>query len=538
MKTKRNTSFVKQAMFLSVSGVIVRIIGLLYGIVLTNTIGDLGNGYYSSAYNIYSIVLMICSYSIPMAISKIMSEKAAMGEHRIAHRVFQCSLIYVVIVGGIASLLIFFFAPYIVDVKESALAMRILAPTIFFSGILSAFRGFFQAQKSVVPTAVSQLIEQIFNAFFSVGSAYFLTKIYLDHASEKVTAEYGAAGGAVGTGFGVLAGLLFLLFVYVVYKPVYRKRLSSGKQTSITYKETFRIIFLIISPVIISTCIYNICTVVDMKFFYGILEWKDMDTNTIAKLYGIFSRKFFPLANLPIALASSMVAAVVPQISMSKALNDHPAIHHKIHNAVQYSMLFIIPCAFGLAVLADPIITFLFPNSDNTTYYLLLFGIVYIIFTGLSTVFNGVLQGLGRVDVPMKNAAISLIIHIVVLLPLLIFTELNIYAVLIAISIYALCITFLNYRAIKKTSNYIQERKKTFVIPILASGIMSIVVFVVNRIMSYLLANAGKNDRILAGGILFVTIPLAAVIYFAIVLKFCFDKEQMKRIPFISKFIR
>ena len=165
-----------QAGILAIAGVISRIIGLLYRSPLTAIIGDEGNGYYSTAYNFYGIVLLISSYSIPSAISKILSGKIAVKEYRNAHKIFRSALIYVAIVGFLGALLLFFGADFLV-VGRSATVLRFFAPTIFIFGFLGVLRGYFQAHRTMVPTSISQLIEQLFNAI--VSAALVFVEVYL-----------------------------------------------------------------------------------------------------------------------------------------------------------------------------------------------------------------------------------------------------------------------------------------------------------------------------------------------------------------------
>ena len=159
-----------QAGILAIAGVISRIIGLLYRSPLTVIIGDEGNGYFSTAYNFYGIVLLISSYSIPSAISRILSGKIAVKEYRNAHKIFRSALIYVAIVGFLGALLLFFGADFLV-VGRSATVLRFFAPTIFIFGFLGVLRGYFQAHRTMVPTSISQLIEQLFNAIVSITGA-------------------------------------------------------------------------------------------------------------------------------------------------------------------------------------------------------------------------------------------------------------------------------------------------------------------------------------------------------------------------------
>ncbi len=143
---------------------------------MVDIIGDEGFGYYDSAYAAYSIILLISSYSIPSAVSKVIAQKLALREYRNAHRIFRCAFVYVLVVGGIASLFVFFGAGLLVEMESAILPLRVLAPTIFLSGILGVFRGYFQAHKTMVQTSVSQILEQLANAGVSIGMAYVMVQ--------------------------------------------------------------------------------------------------------------------------------------------------------------------------------------------------------------------------------------------------------------------------------------------------------------------------------------------------------------------------
>ena len=202
------SSFVKQAGILAAAGIICRIIGLLYRSPLTGIIGETGNGYYAPAYRYYQMILLISSYSIPSAVSKVISQRLATHQYKNAQRIFHCSIIYVVVVGGIASLFAFFGADFLIP-GRAAMVLRTLAPTIFFSGLLGVLRGYFQANRSMVQTSVSQILEQILNAAVSMLAAWGLMQIFAGE-DELTCAAWGAVGSAVGTGVGVLIALAFM----------------------------------------------------------------------------------------------------------------------------------------------------------------------------------------------------------------------------------------------------------------------------------------------------------------------------------------
>jgi len=223
-KDTKETNVLAQASILMVAGIVTRIIGVLYRSPVTSIIGDEGNGYYSIAVNIYTMILLISSYSIPMAVSKVVSAKMAIHQYKIAHKVFKCALIYVLVIGGIASLITFFGASVLIPSNQPKAipVLRILAPTIFFSGFLGVFRGYFQAHRTMIPTSLSQIVEQVANAVISIGAAVFFIHAFAGGDADKIPV-FGAMGSAAGIGAGVITGLLFMLFIYSCNKKYFKK---------------------------------------------------------------------------------------------------------------------------------------------------------------------------------------------------------------------------------------------------------------------------------------------------------------------------
>lgn len=509
---KKSNGFVMQAGILAVAGILCRIIGILYRSPLTGIIGDEGNGYYSSAYNIYVIILLVSSYSIPSAISKVIAEKLALKEYKNANRVFKCALLYVLVVGGIASLLTFFCADFLVQ-ENSAAVLRIFAPTIFLSGILGVLRGYFQAHGMMLPTSVSQIVEQLLNAAVSIGAAlWFVSMVELE--SDTTRAVYGAAGSAVGTGMGVLVALLFMGSIYLLNRGVIRRRIKKDRtHVEASYREMLKVIISMVTPIILSTFIYNFSTSLNQTIYTRILSGvQGLTEAEIAKLYGVFAGKAVVISNIPIALASAMSAAVIPAVSASFAVGDKKQVRHKIAEAVQTTMLVSIPAAVGLAVLARPIMMLLFPQKESLEQAsLLLLSIsITVIFYALSTITNGVLQAVGKVNIPVVNALLALVVQTIVLVCLLLYTDSNLYALSAAMVVYSFLMCVLNQIAIRRALKYKQEYGKTFFKPFLAAVLMGITAYGVYEGIYYLLA---VNVIALAAAIL-----VAALVYFIAVM--------------------
>ncbi|MFR4440919.1 MAG: oligosaccharide flippase family protein, partial [Hungatella sp.] len=202
-----SSNFIIQGSILAIAGIIVRLIGMLYRIPLAEKIGDEGIGYYSSAYSVYSILLIMSSYSLPVAVSKMVAARLANHQYRNAERILRASLFYATIVGAIGAAALWFGADLFADAIKmpySSYALRTLAPTIWIMAYLGVLRGYFQGHSTMVPTAVSQVFEQVVNAVISILAAGALfqmgTVSNLVYESAEYSYAFGAAGGTIGTG--------------------------------------------------------------------------------------------------------------------------------------------------------------------------------------------------------------------------------------------------------------------------------------------------------------------------------------------------
>ena len=215
LMSEKKRNFLIHGSILAMAGILVRIIGMLYRIPLVNIIGSEGNGIYSAAYNVYNIMLVLSAYGLPMAVSKLVSARFAQKQYKNAAQIFRCALTTAICTGGVAALILFFGAGFIEGVfykgvSGIAIPLRILAPTIFIVAILGVMRGFYQGQENMIPTAVSQLAEQIVNAAVSIIAGYILVNTFKNSANASA---YGAAGGTLGTAVGALTALVFLVIL-------------------------------------------------------------------------------------------------------------------------------------------------------------------------------------------------------------------------------------------------------------------------------------------------------------------------------------
>lgn len=533
-KKSAKNNFIMQAGILAVAGIISRIIGLLYRSPLHSVIGDLGLGFYQSAYTFYTIVLLISSYSIPAAVSKVIAQKLAVKEYRNAHRIFRCALGYVLVVGGAASLFLFFGAGLLVE-EAAVPVLRTFAPTVFIYGMLGVLRGYFQAHKSMAQTSVSQVLEQVANAVVSVGAAYLLIKNTMgtlempaEETEQILRATRGAIGSALGTGVGVLMALLFMFAVYRLNKSFIDRRIRYDRHPEVdSYRDILKMITMVVTPFVLSTAIYNLNDTIN-NAVYTNLKVRELDTVGAYSGWGVLSGQALTISKIPIAFASAMAAAMIPTVAQLIAARNVEGAKDKIGVAVKTTMIISIPCAVGLFVLARPVTCLLFPAntqaSEDLATGLLMALAISIIFYALSTLNSQILQGLGKMNVPIVNAAIALGVQTVVVVALLFFTKLDLYSVVIANIIYSGIMCALNQLAVRKAIGYRQEIMRTFVIPLLASAFMGAVAWAVYE--GLLLMT--KSPRIAV----IPAILIGAAAYFALLILFRgVTEEELRGFP-------
>jgi stage V sporulation protein B len=480
---KKQNNFIIQGSILAIASLLSRIIGLLYRVPMTNIIGDEGMGYYNIAFQIYNLALIISSYSMPLAVSKLVAAYCVKKEYKSSYRVFRAAMIIAGLSGLIISLVVYFGADFFAGVvfksPRSAIPLRMVAPNIFLMAIIGTLRGYFQGKNTMMPTSASQLLEQIVNAFVSVFAAYNF--MVANSASEDISA-YGAAGGTLGTVLGSCSALLFLGFVYFAYRPIIKKQIRRDTMSPVEdYPSIFNMLLLTIAPVILSQTVYQLSGVIDNAIFGNIMHAKGFSSDQNSALLGIYSSKYNLLVNVPVAIASAIAASMVPAIVRARVQGANKEVKSKIHVAIKFNMIIAIPSAVGMTVLARPILNMLFPTKDENSAQLairlLMIGSIAIVFYALSTISNAVLQGINKMNIPVKHSAISLVIHIVIVAGLLKFTDMKTYALVVGNITFPLVVCILNWISIGKLLRYRQELLQSFIIPTICSFIMGIIAF-------------------------------------------------------------
>lgn len=533
-RKKQASNFVIQGSILAAASIIVRLIGIAYRIPMVNIIGDEGMGYYGTAFNVYNIALLLSSYSLPLAVSKMVSARLAGKQYRNAERIFKSALFYATVVGAAAAAIIWFgadfFAREVFFMPYASFALKTLAPTVWIMAYLGVFRGYFQGRGTMVPTAASQIFEQIINAIVSVAAGSILfnealkTEILKEETGSGLSNAWGAAGGTIGTGAGALTALLFLLLLFFLCRSSFLrqvKRDRSGRLES--YGTILRVLFFTVVPVILSSVIYNVNSVLDN----GILAYNFSTTGRTEEftaLWGIYTGKYHLLINVPMAMSNALSSSLIPSISQAAAVGDRRMMRARTAMAIRFSCIIAIPSTVGLTVLAGPVNNLLFSGDNSVAIQMTIYGSLAVVFYSISTVTNAVLQGIDKMRLPIIHALISLVLHLAALELFFYGFDLGIYSMVYANILFAVFMCILNAVSLKKHLKYRQEIRKTILLPAAASAVMGAAAFGAYQLF-YRVCGSNLISTVFS-------ILLAILVYGVLLIKFgCLDQDELRRMP-------
>lgn len=538
-RNEKKHNFIVQGSILAIAGILCRIIGMLYRLPLVDIIGTKGNGYYTSAYSIYNILLIISSYSLPTAISKIVSTRLSENRPQDARRALKVAFIYSTIIGAAMFSVMFFGAEHIATSMRKpfiSYVLMTLAPTVWIMAYLGILRGYFQGTGNMMPTAVSQILEQVINAFVSIVMAKILfsygERANILYGEEEYSYSFGAAGGTIGTGAGALIALLFFIIIYFLYgreisEPDENDRRRRSKES---YGSLTIALFSTLLPILLSSFVYNVNTVIDDFIFSNLMDYFGMAASVVM-LWGIFG-EYRIIFNIPVAISNSMSSSVIPSLTKAVISKDRKLVIQKINLSIKFTMLIAIPACVGMIALAKPICAFLFPSEKSGVLVnVLMIGSPAVVFYSLSTITNGILQGLGHLREPLINSVIGLVFHVIILIGLM-FISPGIYAVMVATIAMAVIVCLLNMSCIRKHVRFRQNYLKTYFIPLLISLIMGAASMGIYKLFLKVLPESMTVGRVWTGVLLCICIGIGLLIYFILLFVIHpFTAEELVEMP-------
>lgn len=455
-KTSTKQTFLQGALVLAVANVVVKIIGAIFRIPLTNLIGKTGMGYFNSAYLIYSFLYVLATAGIPVAISRIVASKCAVGKYREAKKTFRVALTLLFVMGLFFSLLMGFgarvFCDRILGNSGAYWSVVILSPAVFAVAIMAAFRGYYQGLQNMIPTAVSQIIEAAGKLLIGYGMAAYVLSL---GASLQV-----AAGAAIsGVTLGTLLGLLYTVFVNGWYRGgITKQMLQQDAGRAKSWKSTLKEVVMVAVPITIGSAVMSFTSAIDGIISLNRLQSAGFSEIQANDLFGIYTSYSQTLFNFPIAVLGALDICVIPVVAAAFSLRDQRKVDRSIASAFRICTLVSIPCSLGLLAMARPVLNLLYASTADADLQvaaklLQMLGVAVFLVSAV-TLTTAVLQALGRMMTPIKTMAIGGVVKIICSFFLVGTPQVNIYGAPIGtILCYGLILT-LNMIAIIKTTKF------------------------------------------------------------------------------------
>ena len=527
-KSKKE-GFMQGVVTLMFSQVLIKILGLVYTLYLTNRegFGDKGNGICASGYQIYALLLTISSIGVPSAISKLVSERVAVGDNKGAHRIFKIAFATFAVIGLVGSLLLFFGANVIANkwlqIPDAEMTLVALSPAIFFVTVASVMRGYFNGRQKISVGAKSQTLEQVFKTLLTIIVVEVVAIL------SNVSTEWMAAGANLATTLATFLGFSYLFLYY----RTERKEIASEIKNTVNYKyervsEIIKKILFVSIPITLTAIMSSINKNVDS--FTVVRNLKTfMPEDQATALYGILGGKVDTLTSLPLAINVAFATALVPAISAAKAKKDDKTITEKTSFSLLVSMLIGLPCTVGMFIFAQPILNLLFPNANDGALILQISSLT-IIFTILDQTINGALQGYGKLMIPTISLATGVLVKFILNITLIPNPNFGIYGAAIgsvACHMVAFCIAI---TALQKNIKLNLTFLKFVIKPIISTAIMGVCSY-----FTYLTLKGIIIERLAT----IIAIIVATIIYIlsVIVLKI-FTKEELKMMPAGEKIVK
>ena len=527
---QKGASFMKNVLILMFAQVSVKLLGLIYRLVITNAegFGNTGLGYYSTGYQIYSLLLALSSIGIPSVVSKMVSERIAIGDNKGAQRIFKISMTFFVSLGLAFSLLLFFaaepIATLVFNVPDVKYVMQVLAPAIVFVAASAVFRGYFAGQNDMKPTSASQILEQFFNCVLSITFVYALI------GKEPYIM---AAGGNLSSTLAIIITFFYLILYYKRRKLKVNKKQVSPERNK-TNGQLLKSILAMSIPITISSVISVVNPIIDSStvsrciqtaFASIITGGKEALEAYAMNMTGILA-KMDTLVGLPVAINVAFSTALTPAIAAAIAKKDYKTASKRLSFSLFASLIIVLPCAAGFIALAQSILNLIYPTASDGASILMLYSIS-MIFIALSQTINGGLYGLNKTKTPAIALAVGALIKFILNIVLISNPNIGIIgagisSIVCQIVAFTICFTSLR-KSIKLNLNF----KDNIIKPIISALTMGVLVYFIDLGLSKVInANIATIISILCGVLIYLVM---------ILLTKSLKKEDILMIPFGSK---
>ena len=515
-----NSKFLKGTMILTISSIIVKVIGSLNWIILSRVLGGEGIGLYQMGFPIYLMAITVSSAGVPVAISIITSEKLANKDYRGAKRVFNVSLRLLLISGLVFSSALLFGADFLINqhiIRDARAYYSIiaLAPAVFFVTFLASFRGYLQGWQIMTPTATSEVVEQLVRV---------ITMLVFADLFMPYGLAYAAGGASMGAGAGAFCALLVLMWFYRRLKRRLHEEIEA-QDDSIPQESAGHIIKRLLKlalPVSLTSLMLPIGANLDLLIVPQRLEVAGFDVRHATELFGYLTGMAVPLVNLATIFTAAMTISLVPSISESRTLERFDAIRDKIRLAFRVAMIITFPCFMGLFFLAEKVAALIY-NAPGAAGAIQTMS-VGILFLGMHQISTGILQGLGKTAIPVINMILACLVKVVMSWWLTAIPLLGIKGASMATVADFAVTAIINMGFIYKYTGFTFSLG-SLLKPLLAAGVMGAVIYAV----------LGITEQLGMWCVLFAMVAAVPSYALALLAFGGLTKEDLENIPFVGR---
>lgn len=527
MKKTIGQSFIKGTFILIFANILVKIIGAIYKLPLTNLIGKEGIGIFSVAYNIYTALFVISTAGLPAAISKMVSEANALGRTREVKKIFHVALSFFSVIGAICTGVLIIFADYFTaELAGNSMAyysVLCIAPALFFTAVASIVRGYYQGMSNMIPTAISQVIEALCKLIIGFGAAYVLLK-------KGFGIEIVVAGSICGVTIGTVLSAAYLC-IKCIREPIIIPFDSKSFDTS-TEEEILGKILKIALPITVGASVLSLTNLIDMFLVMNRLQQTGFSEESANALYGAYNMGL-TIFNLPQTLIVAISVSIIPAISASYARHQFDRAAKLTESALKLASVLALPCGAGLFILSGPIMNLLYPSRPEdvqiATPLLSTLGIA-VLFVGMVSLTNSILQATGKVNLPVFTMIAGGIVKLLVNYFLVGTPDINIHGAPIGTVCCYATITILNFICIIAFTDISVKYGKVLIKPFISAALMGLFAFFANPFISNLI-----GDKLSA----VVTISASGLLYLALlIITKSISKEDMLLVPHGERIVK
>ena len=470
-ESQKKQNFLQGTALLAMATAIVKVIGALYKIPLNAIIGEQGFGYFNTAYEIYNVLLMISTAGLPVAMSRMISQASSLDHYGQVRRVYATARGIFLGLGIAGSLLMTLFCRQLAvfqNQPDAWFAIGCLGPCVLLICIMSTFRGFFQGQSNMLPTSISQVLEAITKLIVGIAAALVLL---------KVTGEVPmAAGGAI---LGVTAScLVSAIYLFSIFRKSFKTMPVTDEEVT-GFGATAKGLLIIAIPITLGSAGLQILTMLETKIYMGQLLAHGNSQASADTMKGIYNMTQ-TIFNMPCAFITPITISIIPAITAQLTLENHAGAKETEESAARITGLISMPCAFGLAVLAEPVTALLGGYSGEklalATTLMTILGIS-IMFNAVVLVTTAIMQAHGHAGRPVINMLIGGLIKLAAVYILTGNPNIGIVGTPIGTLLCYVSICVLNILSIKKLLPHAPSLVPNLLRPFLAAAIMGVITY-------------------------------------------------------------